>query len=68
VLLDGYPVACEVRLERSFGELQVRTASLGHFAGRSQRLDAAGWFRSSDLARRAPDGRMEITGRSGASP
>jgi hypothetical protein len=68
VLLDGYPVACDVKLDWSPGELQIRTASLGHFAGRSERLDATGWFRSSDLARHAPDGRIEIVGRSAASP
>lgn len=66
VLLDGYPVDCDVKLDAPFGELHIRTPSLGHFTGLPERLDEAGWFRSLDLAHRAPGGRIEILGRSGA--
>jgi acyl-CoA synthetase (AMP-forming)/AMP-acid ligase II len=65
VLLDGYPVGCDVKVNAPSGELCVRTASLGSFAGRSERLDDDGWFRTRDLAQRAPLGRVEIVGRSG---
>lgn len=67
VLLDGYPVGCDVKLDAPFGELHIRTPSLGYFAGLPERLDEAGWFRSFDLARPAPGGRIEILGRSGAA-
>lgn len=67
VLLDGHPVDCEVKLDGTVGELQIRTASMGHFVGLPERIDAWRWFQSLDLAHRAPDGRIEILGRSGAA-
>jgi len=66
VLLDGHAVDCDVKLNPTLGELYVRTASLGHFVGRPERLDAGGWLNSRDLGRRVPDGRIEILGRSGS--
>jgi hypothetical protein len=66
VLLDGHPVDCEVKLDAPRGELYVRTASLGYFVGRPERVDSGGWFHSRDLAHSASDGRIEILGRSGA--
>ena len=66
-LVDDHGEPIEVRDDETVGEIQVRGPNL--FTGYLNRPDATeaaftdGWFRTGDVATRAPDGYVRIVGR-----
>jgi long-subunit acyl-CoA synthetase (AMP-forming) len=63
VLLDGAPVGCEVSIDKGSGELLVRSAFVGLFHGRNERLDASGWLQTRDIVEQHTAGRITVLGR-----